>query len=138
MTDQSRRGAKKRILILDDEPHVVTYLETLLQDHGYEAISATDGRQGIAKAESEAPDLICLDVTMPKTSGIRIFREMKKRPELAKIPVIIVTAVTGLGHDVQSFHEYISNGEPAPVPDGFFTKPIDREAFIAAVDRLLG
>ena len=65
---------KKKILVLDDEPHVVTYLETLLHDHGYETASASNGKEGMDKVRSEAPDLICLDISMPPPTGVRVYR----------------------------------------------------------------
>jgi len=66
---QTTGTAKKKILIIDDEKHVVTYLETLLQDNGYDTISAYDGKVAMEKVKSERPDLVCLDITMPVQSG---------------------------------------------------------------------
>jgi len=65
---ESERG-KRTILVVDDEPHVVTYLETLLHDNGYRTVSASDGKEGIEKARSEPVDLVCLDISMPEHSG---------------------------------------------------------------------
>ena len=98
MTEQ-KAGAKKKILIIDDERSVVTYLETLLEDNGYETVSAEDGRIGFEKAKSEKPDLVCLDITMPQESGIRFYRNLKDDPELGSTPVVVVTAVTGDADD---------------------------------------
>ena len=60
-----QQGGRKKVLVLDDEPNVVAYLETLLQDNGYDTVSAGDGREGMEKARSEKPDLITLDILMP-------------------------------------------------------------------------
>jgi CheY-like chemotaxis protein len=87
----------RTVLVIDDEPHVVAYLEMLLQDAGYKTISAGDGKVGMEKAKQEMPDLICLDITMPEESGIRFYRKLRDDPELAHLPVVVVTAVTGLG-----------------------------------------
>ena len=92
-----QQGGRKKVLVLDDEPNVVAYLETLLQDNGYDTVSAGDGREGMEKARSEKPDLITLDISMPEESGVRFFRELKEDPDLAGIPVVIVTGVTGYG-----------------------------------------
>ena len=56
----SPQNKKKKVLILDDEPHVVTYLETLLSDNGYETMSASNGREGMEKIKQDKPDLVCL------------------------------------------------------------------------------
>lgn len=129
--------ARKRILILDDEPHVVTYLEKLLENNGYDTISATNGKEGMEKVKSDKPDLICLDITMPEQSGIRFYRNLKDDPELRAIPVVVVTAVTYYGSDPEPFRRFLSTRKQVPPPDGFFSKPIDREEFLSTVNRLL-
>jgi CheY-like chemotaxis protein len=130
-------ASKKRVLVIDDEPSVVTYLETLLQDNGYDTSSAENGRTGFEKAKSEKPDLVCLDITMPEQSGIRFYRELKDDPELTHIPVIIVTAVTGLGGDPGPFKRFISTRKHVPAPEGFLSKPIDQQEFLAMVARVI-
>ncbi len=86
----------KKVLVIDDEMDTVIYMETLLQDNGYETISANNGQEGLEKAKSENPDLMVLDVSMPEKSGMRLFKEIKSDPELKSIPIIFVTGVTGL------------------------------------------
>ena len=76
----------KKILIVDDEPGIVTYLETLLQDNGYETVSASDGQAGMAKMASEQPDLVTLDISTPETSGVRMYRDLRENHDFAKIP----------------------------------------------------
>lgn len=126
-------GKRKKILVMDDEPHVVAYLEALLQDHGYDTVSAVDGVEGMEKTRSEHPDLVCLDITMPRESGIRYYRDLKDDPELTNTPVFVITAVTGYGGDPESFKHFLTTRQQVPPPEGFFPKPIDRDAFLAAV-----
>jgi len=130
-------ASRKRVLVIDDEPSVVTYLETLLQDNGYETTSAENGRIGFEKARREKPDLVCLDISMPEESGIRFYRDLKEDAELANTPVIVVTAVTGLGGDPEPFRRFISTRKQVPPPEGFLAKPIDREEFLRTVARIL-
>jgi CheY-like chemotaxis protein len=130
-------GEKRTILVVDDEPHVVAYLEMLLQDQGYATVSAPDGRQGLEKARAERPDLICLDITMPEESGVRMYRNLKEDPELASIPVLVVTAVTGLGGDPEPFRHFLNTRKSVPAPEAFFSKPIERETFLAKVEEVL-
>ena len=129
--------ARKKILILDDEPHVVTYLETLLQDNGYDTVSASNGKEGMEKVKSEPFDLICLDISMPEESGIRFYRNLKDDPKLSAIPVVVVTAVTGYGGDPGPFERFISTRKQVPAPEGFFAKPIDREKFLETLANIL-
>lgn len=132
-----RSDGRKKILIVDDEPHVVTYLETLLQDSGFATVPAFNGREGMEKVKADRPDLICLDITMPEESGIRFYRNLKEDPGLKSIPVVVVTAVTGYAGDPESFKTFISTRRQVPPPEGFFSKPIIKEEFLAAVKKLL-
>lgn len=128
---------KSKILVLDDEPSVVTYLETLLQDNGYETLSARDGEEGLKKARNERPDLVTLDISMPEKSGIRFYRELKNDPELSSTPVVIVTAVTGYGGNPEEFKKFISTRKQIPPPEGFIAKPIDKKVFLATIEQLI-
>ena len=128
---------KKKILILDDEPSARTYLQALLDDNGYETSVACDGKEGIEKARKEKPDLVTLDISMPEESGVRFYRELKEDPEMAKTPVVIVTAVTGAGGDPEGFRKFISSRRHVPSPEGFISKPIDRDEFLNAVRKAL-
>ncbi len=132
-----QQGGRKKILVLDDEPNVVAYLETLLQDNGYDTVSASNGREGMEKARSEKPDLITLDISMPEESGIRFYRDLKEDPELAGIPVVIVTGVTGYGYKPEDFEKFISSRKRIPPPDGFIPKPIERDELLKGVTALL-
>ena len=135
--NESISNSKKKILVVDDEPHVVTYLETLLQDNGYGTIAASNGREGMEKVKAENPHLVCLDITMPEESGIKFYRDLKEDPELQAIPVVIVTAVTGYGGDPDGLRKFLSSRRNLPPPEGYFSKPIDKSEFIAKIKQLL-
>jgi CheY-like chemotaxis protein len=128
---------KKKILVVDDEPNVVIYLETLLQDSGYETIAASNGLEGMEKVKAEKPHLICLDITMPKESGIQFYRDLKADPALQAIPVVIVTAVTGYGGDPDGLKKFLNAQRHMPPPEAFFHKPIDKSEFTAKIKQLL-
>lgn len=128
----------KTVLVVDDEPSVVTYLTTLLEDEGYRTLAAEDGLEGLELTAEHKPDLILLDINMPKKSGVRMYREVKEDPALSGIPVIIVTAVTGYGGNPEEFHRFIASRKHVPPPEGFVAKPIEREAFLALVKQTLG
>ena len=139
MSASTQAGSQpaKRVLIVDDEAHVVSYLEMLLQDNGYDTVAAADGTAALDMVRKEMPDLVTLDISMPKASGTRFYREVKTDPALAAIPVVIVTAVTGYGGDPYGYEKFISSRSLVPPPEGFFPKPIDREAFLVTVKKLL-
>jgi CheY-like chemotaxis protein len=81
----------KKVLIIEDEEILSKLLKNKLIDQGYEAEIAADGQEGIAKTKSWAPDLILLDIIMPKVNGFEVLENIKKDPALNKIPVIIVS-----------------------------------------------
>ncbi|ROL61381.1 response regulator [Bacteroidetes/Chlorobi group bacterium ChocPot_Mid] len=117
----------KKILIVDDEPDVVSYLNAFLNDNGFDTISAKNGKECFAIAKSEKPDLITLDITMPEESGVRAFRNLKECKETKNIPVIIITGVT------TDFQEFLGSRKNIEPPAAYFEKPIDRNDFLKKV-----
>jgi len=128
----------KRILVVDDEKDVCTYRSRLFEENGYAVASVTDGSEALQKVQDERPHLVALDLSMPGTSGIRVYREIKTRPDLCNIPVILVTGVTGFGGNPRDTERFLSTRRQVPPPDGFIVKPIDWEEIIALVKRLIG
>ena len=98
----------KKILIIDDEKDVITYLDTLFKNNGYDTISADNADDGIEKAKTEKPDLVSLDIVMPGKSGIQVYRTLRDDEQLKRIPVIVVTAATGYGNDPQEFKKFLT------------------------------
>lgn len=123
---------KKKILVVDDEPDMVEWLTAFFQDNGYETVSARDGNDGFEKVKTEQPDLITLDISMDKESGIRMYRNLNSDEKLAKIPVIIVSGVS------PDFKKFISSRSQVPPPDGYFEKPVDRDAMLKKIRELIG
>jgi twitching motility two-component system response regulator PilH len=80
-----------RILIVDDSPTQTLSLSRILKKHGHEILTATDGEQGVKIAKAEVPDLILMDVVMPKINGFQATRQITRNPSTSHIPVIIVT-----------------------------------------------
>ena len=109
----------------------------LLHDNGYNTISACDGREGMEAVRREKPDLVTLDITMPEASGTRFYKEIKTDPDLASIPVVIVTAVTGFDGDPYAYEKFLKGRRLVSPPEGFFPKPIDKAEFLNAVQKLL-
>jgi len=79
------------VLVVEDDPSVRGLLQTLLSAEGYDVVTASDGLAGLVKATSGHPSLVLLDLMMPDLGGVRVLEEMRDDPELAAIPVIVVT-----------------------------------------------
>jgi len=122
----------KKILIVDDEPDVVEWLKIFFEDNGYTTISAFDGFDGFEKAEGEQPDLITLDITMDKESGVKMYRKLHESGKTKNIPVIMVTGV-----DPQ-FKDFISKRRQVDPPAAYFEKPVDKDELLKKVKELIG
>jgi len=122
----------KKILIIDDEPDVLTFLGTLLRKNGYDVVEAADGVEGMRKVIEVKPDLVCLDLLMPEKTGIKMYREMKKDQTLRDVPVVMVTGfmTPKVGH--MDFKKFIQE-RSIPAPEGYIEKPIDKEKFLEAI-----
>ncbi len=118
-----------KILVIDDEPDFVIFLQTLLEDNGFEVVTAADGATGLAKAKAEKPDLITLDISMPGKSGVQVYRDIRSNPETEDIPVFIVTGVVDFRQLM-----YQKSGQ---APEGFLNKPIDNDVFLMTVNKIL-
>ena len=122
---------KKTVLIIDDEPDTVTYFSSLLEDNGYVTTTARNGAEAIERVKEARPDLITLDITMPETSGVRCYRDLRETEAWQTIPVIIITGVSG------DFRTFISSRKHVPPPDGYLGKPVDATELLELVRKLL-
>jgi CheY-like chemotaxis protein len=135
----------KRILIVDDEPDAISYISSVLEDNGYEYLSAENGEEGLELARKERPDMILLDLIMPEKSGMLMFQELKKDPELGKIPVIVVSGASeALGVDLRNFMiKQPRRGKEKVVettgetqftePNAYVEKPVDPNELIKVI-----
>ncbi len=128
----------KKILVVDDEPDVCTYLSRLFSENGYAVSCAGDGNQALDQVERDRPDLITLDLSMPNKSGVRLYRDIRSDPRLSKTPVVLVTGVTGPGGDTAATERFYSTRSHVPPPDGFVAKPVEPDEIIGVVRRLIG
>lgn len=125
-----------KILIIDDEPEIVMYLKTLLEDHGYLTVSAPDGVQGLRLIKQEKPDLVCIDVMMPRKTGIALYQEIKTDPQLRDIPAILISAYeSAYTFKGKAFRRLVQD-KSIPEPLRYFEKPIDVQAFLGFMDEL--
>ena len=121
----------RKILIVDDEPDVCAYLQAFFEDHGFDVVTASNGKEGFDMAKQERPDLITLDITMPEESGVRMFRDLQADSDTTGIPVVIVTGVT------PDFKRFLETRKQVRPPDGYFEKPIDRDELLAKINEIL-
>lgn len=123
----SPRGSSKRILLVDDDQEIVESMRTVLETRGYQILVARDGNQGLVMAESEEPDLVVLDMMMPKRSGFLVLEKLRRsRPDPMR--VIMITANEGSRH--KAYAEMLG-------VDDYIRKPFAMDRLLESVDRLL-
>jgi len=126
----------KKVLIVDDEPDVREFVQAVLQEDGYQFITAGDGEEGLAKARAESPDVAILDVQMPKKDGFHLFADLRGDDATKSIPVIILTAIgerTGMKFSSEDMGDYLGSE-----PEAYIEKPIDPATLSRTVAKLIG
>ena len=119
----------KRILIIDDEVQLVEMVKMRLEDAGYETICAYDGQEGFGRAKKDKPDLIILDLMLPKMDGYKVCGLLKNDARYSKIPIIMFTA------RVQE--EDVALGKELGAEE-YVTKPFDPKILLSKIKKLLG
>ena len=147
----------KRVLVVDDDENTRRFLTVALEENGYEAVTAEDGDDGYKKIEECIPDLILLDVMMPKKTGFSLFKQLRRKEEYKDIPVIMLTGVAEVLEEDESkasgdtferpfdsLRESLKKTitkmreEGLVRPEKFIDKPIDPDELVAAVKELIG
>ena len=123
--------ASKKILIVDDEADIRTFLDTLLKESGYETAVAADGDSGFDLLQSFKPDLVTLDIIMPRETGHKFYRRLIKDPHFKNTPVIILSGVTRYKELFGRDHKTM------PKPFAFVEKPIVPEELIAKIEEAI-
>jgi CheY-like chemotaxis protein len=146
----------KKVLVIDDDRNTVKFLSAVLGDNDYEPVTASDGKEGLERIKENIPDLIVLDVMMPKKTGFVLFKQLKRNEEYKNIPVLMLTGVAGVLEELDSKKDdtfespYDSLKESLRKairdmreeglirPEMFVDKPIDPEVLLSKVHDLIG
>lgn len=128
---------QKNILVADDDIDVVTFVSTVLEKSGYKVISAKDGEEALEKIKANRPDLVILDILMPKQSGIKLYRELKTDQSLKDIPVVILSGISKRTflRSQEALTEF--GGEPVPEPEVYIEKPVEADDLAQTVSEVL-
>jgi two-component system alkaline phosphatase synthesis response regulator PhoP len=146
----------KQVLVVDDDQNTLKFLSAVLSDNGYDPVVACDGSEGLAKVKRATPDLIVLDVMMPKKTGFVLFKQLKDDKRYREIPILMLTGVSGVLQELEDHKEetfekpYDSLREALKEkiqemrevgrvrPEMFVDKPVDPDSFIARIRQLIG
>ncbi len=127
----------KKVLVVDDDPDVRLFNVTVLEENGYTPLEATNGEEGMQMIKKERPDLIILDVLMPRESGVRLYRQLKINSKLADIPIILLSGISRKSflRSQKALTEF--GGAQVPEPKIYLEKPVEPEELAAAIQAAL-
>jgi len=147
----------KQVLVVDDDENTRRFLSVALSENGYDPITACDGEEGLTQIQESKPDLILLDVMMPKKTGFVLFKQLRRKEEYKDIPVIMLTGVAEVLEEDESkasddtferpfdsLRESLKKTitkmreEGLVRPEKFIDKPIDPDELVVAVKELIG
>jgi CheY-like chemotaxis protein len=118
-----------KILVVDDEPDILTFLSAVLEDQGATVIQAADGEEALTLILKEKPDLVTLDLSMPGKDGGYVFDEIRKNPDIASTKICIITGKPELRRLIYE--------RPVAPPDGYLDKPINEETLLTNIHKIL-
>ena len=118
-----------KILVVDDEPDILTFLSAVLEDQGATVIQAADGEEALMLTKREKPDLVTLDLSLPGKNGGYVFEEIRKNPEIASTKVCIITGKPELRRLIYE--------RPVAPPEGYLDKPVNEETLLTNVRKIL-
>ncbi|MCB1645334.1 MAG: response regulator [Pseudomonadales bacterium] len=117
-----------KVLVVDDSPTEIYQFKDLLESMGYEVITAENGRDGVALAAAEQPDIVLMDIVMPDMNGFQATRQICRGESTSHIPVVIVSSKDQETDKVWGERQGAS---------GYITKPVDRQVLVAVVEKIL-
>jgi twitching motility two-component system response regulator PilH len=128
----------KKVLVVDDDPDVRLFSVTVLEENGYTPLEAEDGESGLKKIKSEKPDLVILDVLMPRQSGVRLYRELKTSKALKDVKVIILSGIAKktFMRSQKALTEF--GGAEIPEPEIYLEKPVEPDELADVIKKVLG
>jgi twitching motility two-component system response regulator PilH len=127
----------KKVLVVDDDPDVRLFNTTVVEENGFIPIEAANGEEGLKKLKEEKPDLVILDVLMPRQSGIRLYRELKTDKAFKNVNVIMLSGIAQKTflRSQKALTEF--GGDPVPEPEVYLEKPVEPEELAAAIKKYL-
>ncbi len=128
----------KKVLVVDDDPDVRLFSVTVLEENGYTPLEAEDGESGLKKIKAEKPDLVILDVLMPRQSGVRLYRELKTSKALKDVKIIILSGIAKktFMRSQKALTEF--GGAEIPEPEIYLEKPVEPDELADVIKKVLG
>jgi DNA-binding response OmpR family regulator len=132
-TDAATLG-RPRVAVVDDEPDVLTFVRLALGDRGFDVLTLDRVEGALAALRAFGPDAVCLDLLMPERTGLSLLVEIRKDPDLARVPVLILSALNARNELLET----LRREGLGPEPVAFVEKPLEMEALVRALSKCLG
>jgi two-component system, OmpR family, phosphate regulon response regulator PhoB len=128
----------KKVLVVDDDPDVRLFNVTVVEESGYTPIEAANGEEGLKLVKTEKPDLVIMDVLMPKQSGIRLYRELKTDKSLSHVRIIMLSGIAKKTflRSQKALTEF--GDKEVPEPELYLEKPVEPEELAQAIEKMIG
>ena len=128
----------KKVLVVDDDPDVRLFSVTVLEENGYTPLEAEDGESGLKMIKAEKPDLVILDVLMPRQSGVRLYRELKTAKALKNVKIVILSGIAKKTflRSQKALTEF--GGAEIPEPEIYLEKPIEPDELADVIKKVIG
>jgi CheY-like chemotaxis protein len=135
MTNDS--SVRKYVLIVEDEPDFAAMLQSILRNAGYTAATAHNSEDALSQVRRTKPDVITLDMQMPRESGAMLYRKLKRDEKLRDIPVVVVTGVTRDDQDMKTLVRSLLEPDNVPHPEAYLEKPVDGPSLLKTIEEAL-
>jgi len=136
MTSAQERA--KHALVVEDERDYAALIATMLREADLKVTVAYDGDEALSRVREQVPDLITLDIQMPRKGGIMFYRQLKSKAEFREIPVIVITGLTRGDRDMSTFIHTFLERDHLPHPEAYLEKPIEQESLLRVAADVLG
>jgi two-component system sensor histidine kinase/response regulator len=123
-----------RVLVVDDDPDIVEYLSSFLEDEGYEVVIAGDERSALMEVERSSPDVLLIDVMLPGRSGLDLLVRLRRDPRRAEIPLVLVTGDDNVLKD--ECRSYLESHQDVRGPDRVLGKPMERDQLLSILRKV--
>ncbi len=136
MTSAQERA--RHALVVEDETDYAALIATMLREADFKVTVAYDGDAALSRVREQVPDLITLDIQMPRKGGIMFYRQLKSKAEFREIPVIVITGLTRGDRDMSTFIHTFLEPDHLPHPEAYLEKPIEQESLLKVAADVLG
>ena len=129
--------AEKHVLIVEDEPDFADLLRSILMNAGYTVATAYNCEDALSQVHRTRPDVITLDMQMPRESGAMFYRKLKRDEKFRDIPVVVVTGVTRGDQDMKTLVRSLLEPDNVPHPEAYLEKPVDESSLLKTIEEAM-